>query len=99
MLLNHHECRLPSLDEEEDDADDDGNSIGNVDDLSSSVLCLYWIVCALCRGSSKENILLKNSYDAKKIAPWDIYITNLGVNPLIRKLRIRITRSYTDTEA
>lgn len=70
-LSNHQECRLcsPDDDEDADGADDDANSIGTVDDESSSVLCLDCIVCVLCRGSSKENILLKNSYDVKKIAP------------------------------
>jgi hypothetical protein len=43
-LSNHHECRLCSFDddEEEDDEDDDADSIGNFNDVSSSVLWLWY---------------------------------------------------------
>jgi hypothetical protein len=70
-LSNHHECRLCSFDDDEDvdDEDDDADRIGNFNDVSSSVLWLCRILWTLCCDTSKQNNLLKNSYDAKKIAP------------------------------
>lgn len=64
------------------DAEHDGN--GNCNCVgSSSTLSLYWILRELNCATSKENNLLKNSYDAKNNAPCDTYITDLGINPLI----------------
>lgn len=68
-LSNHHECRLCSFDDDEVDDEDDADRIGNFNDVSSSVLCLCRILWTLCCDTSKQNNLLKNSYDAKKIAP------------------------------
>ena len=56
------------------DADCDGES------SLFSLCCLRVVNC----GIFIENNCLKNSYDAKKSAPWDIYITNLGINALKR---------------
>lgn len=69
-LSSYHECRLCSFDDDEEDVDeDDDDRIGNFNDVSSSVLWLCRILWTLCCDTSKQNNLLKNSYDAKKIAP------------------------------
>ena len=86
VLSNNYECQPCNLDGDDDvlvvDVDADGDGDGTCDGESSlfSFFCLWVVNC----GTSKENNFLKNSYDAKKSAPWDIYITNLGINALKR---------------
>lgn len=64
-LSNGHECRPRNSDDagEDDAGSDDGNT------GSPFVFCWYWILGASACAVSKENKLLKNSYDAKKSAP------------------------------
>jgi hypothetical protein len=45
-------------------------------------LLSWWVYKPVGRDASRENTLLKNSYEAKNNDPWDMYIINLGVNPL-----------------
>ena len=50
---------------------------------SSAFPSLSWMHKSVGCDASRENVLLKNSYEAKNSDPWDMYIINLGINPLM----------------
>lgn len=83
---DYHECIPCSIDYDGDntavDADD---GVGTDDTALSCLVCSCRTLGAFSCGTSRENKRLKNSYDPKKSAPWDMYITNLGISPLKTK--------------